>query len=137
MHWMTFEYLGGNFHCGKPWDAYGIPFALPDCSSIEGPQGSAAPVQNFLNFGAPESPHDTSGYPKMTAWGPGNLTYEGTYWRWIQRAWLGVVKVDVTMAKAPSSPISFAMLSSRALAIPLNSAWFTNHSRAAGSELAS
>jgi hypothetical protein len=25
MHWMTFEYLGGNFDCGKPWDAYGIP----------------------------------------------------------------------------------------------------------------
>src|SRR5206468_13130484 len=23
MHWMTYEYLGGRFHCGKPWDAYG------------------------------------------------------------------------------------------------------------------
>src|SRR3954452_1058756 len=95
MHWMTYEYLGGDFHCGKPWDAYGITFALPDCSSVEGPQGSAAPVQNFLNYGAPESPHDTSGYPKMTAWGPGNLTYEGTYWRWIQRAWLGGLRLMV------------------------------------------
>ncbi|MFL5883736.1 MAG: hypothetical protein ACJ77M_01580, partial [Thermoleophilaceae bacterium] len=46
MHWMTFEYLGGKFHCGKPWDKYGIQYALPDCSSDEGPQGSAAPVQN-------------------------------------------------------------------------------------------
>src|SRR3954453_19988007 len=95
MHWMTYEYLGGNFHCGKPWDPYGIPYALPDCSSIEGPQGSAAPVQNFLNYGAPESPHDTSGYPKMTAWGPKNLTYEGTYRRWIQRAWLGGLRLMV------------------------------------------
>src|SRR4051812_6699084 len=95
MHWMTYEYLGGNFHCGKPWDPYGIPYALPDCSSIEGPQGGAAPVQNFLNYGAPESPHDTSGYPKMTAWGPKNLTYEGTYWRWIQRAWLGGLRLMV------------------------------------------
>ena len=25
MHWMTFEYFGGNFHCGRPWDPYGIP----------------------------------------------------------------------------------------------------------------
>src|SRR5205823_145831 len=49
MHWMTYEYLGGDFHCGKPWDPYGIPYALPDCSSVEGPQGAAAPVQNFLN----------------------------------------------------------------------------------------
>jgi hypothetical protein len=95
MHWMTFEYIGGNFHCGQPWHPYGITFALPDCSSIEGPQGSAAPVQNFLNFGAPVAPHDTSGYPKMTAWGPGNLTYEGTYWRWIERAWLGGLRLMV------------------------------------------
>ena len=21
MHWMTYEYLGGNFHCGAPWSA--------------------------------------------------------------------------------------------------------------------
>jgi microsomal dipeptidase-like Zn-dependent dipeptidase len=95
MHWMTFEYFGGNFHCGRPWHPYGIAYALPDCSSIEGPQGSAAPFQNFLNYGAPESPHDTSGYPKMTAWGPGNLTYEGTYWRWIERAWLGGLRLMV------------------------------------------
>jgi hypothetical protein len=95
MHWMTYEYLGGEFHCGKPWDAYGIQYALPDCSSIEGPQGSAAPVQNFLNYGSPEHPHDTSGYPKMTAWGPTNLTYEGTYWRWIERAYLGGLRLMV------------------------------------------
>src|SRR5436189_4466049 len=31
----------------------------------------------------------------MTAWGPGNLTYEGTYWRWIQRAWLGGLRLMV------------------------------------------
>ena len=62
MHWMTFEYLGGNFHCGRPWDPYGIPYALPDCSSIEGPQGTAAPVQNFLNYGnpAPAARHDAA-----------------------------------------------------------------------------
>ncbi len=95
MHWMTFEYLGGNFHCGRPWHPYGIQYALPDCSSIEGPQGAGAPTQNFLNFGNPASPHDTSGYPKLTAWSSGNLTYEGTYWRWIERAWLGGLRLMV------------------------------------------
>jgi hypothetical protein len=95
MHWMTFEYFGGDFHCGRPWHPYGIPYALPDCSAIEGPQGSAAPFQNFLNFGAPESPHDTTGWPKLTAWGAHNLTYEGTYWRWIQRAWMGGLRLMV------------------------------------------
>ena len=95
MHWMTFEYLGGNFHCGRPWHPYGIESALPDCSTIEGPQGTAAPTQNFLNYGNPAQPHDTRGYPQMTAWGHDNLTYEGTYWRWIQRAWLGGLRLMV------------------------------------------
>ena len=53
MHWMTFEYFGGRFHCGKPWHPFGIAAALPDCASIEGPAGSAAPFQNFLNYGKP------------------------------------------------------------------------------------
>jgi microsomal dipeptidase-like Zn-dependent dipeptidase len=95
MHWMTFEYIGGNFHCGRPWSPYGIPYALPDCSEIEGPEGSAAPVQNTLNFGAPAAPHDTSGWPKLTAWGRDNVTYEGTYYRWLERAHLAGLNLIV------------------------------------------
>jgi microsomal dipeptidase-like Zn-dependent dipeptidase len=95
MHWMTYEYFGGNFHCGRPWHPYGIPYALPDCSSVEGPQGSAAPTQNFLNYGNPGQAHDTSGYPKLTEWSNSNLTYEGTYWRWIERAYLGGLRLMV------------------------------------------
>jgi hypothetical protein len=95
MHWMTFEYLGGNFHCGRPWSPYGITVALPDCSTIEGPQGSAAPIQNTLNFGQPASPHDTTGWPKLTAWSKDNLTYEGTYYKWVERAYLAGEKLMV------------------------------------------
>src|SRR4051794_34278077 len=95
MHWMTFEFLGGKFHCGRPWHPYGIRYALPDCSSVEGPQGSAAPFQNFLNYGSPEKPHDTSGYPQLTEWSNSNLTYEGTYWRWVQRAWMSGLRLMV------------------------------------------
>src|SRR4051812_13970754 len=95
MHWMTYEYLGGKFHCGRPWHPYGIPYALPDCSSVEGPEGSAAPFQNFLNYGSPQSPHDTSGYPTLKEWSASNLTYEGTYWRWVERAWLGGLRLMV------------------------------------------
>ena len=95
MHWMTYQYLGGRFHCGKPWDSYGIPYALPDCSSIEGPQGLAAPMQNFLNYGNPVQPHDTTGWPTIASWTPTNLTYEGTYWRWIQRAWMAGLRLMV------------------------------------------
>ena len=95
MHWMTFEYFGGEFHCGRPWHRYGVPYALPDCSSIEGPQGTAAPLQNALNYGNPGQPHDTSGWPRLTEWGASNVTYEGTYWRWVQRAWMSGLKLMV------------------------------------------
>src|SRR2546423_46524 len=46
MHWMTFEYIRGRFHCGRPWHPYGIRYALPDWSSIGGPQGTARPAHN-------------------------------------------------------------------------------------------
>jgi hypothetical protein len=95
MHWMTFEYFGRKFHCGRPWHQYGIEYALPDCSDIEGPQGTGAPFQNFLNYGNPSQPHDTSGYPKLTSWSKDNLTYEGTYWKWIERAYLGGLRLMV------------------------------------------
>lgn len=95
MHWMTYEYFGGKFHCGRPWHKYGITHALPDCSSVEGPRGVNAPFQNFFNYGNPVMPHDTAGYPKLTEWSKDNLSYEGTYWRWIQRAWAGGLRMMV------------------------------------------
>jgi microsomal dipeptidase-like Zn-dependent dipeptidase len=95
MHWMTFEYLGGRFHCGRPWHRYGIAHALPDCATVEGPAGSAAPLQNLLNYGTPVHPHDTRGYPQLTEFKSTNLTYEGTYWRWIERAWMAGLRLMV------------------------------------------
>ena len=88
MHWVNFDYFGGNFHCGRPWSPYGIPSALPDCSSIEGPAGATAPIQNFLNFGNPAAPHNTAGWPSFSSWSPHMLTYEGNYYRWVQRTWM-------------------------------------------------
>ncbi len=95
MHWMSYQYFGGNFHCGAPWDPYGITSALPDCSSVEGPQGTTASFQNFLNYGNPAQAHDTRGYPTMAQTDAGNLTVEGTYWKWIQRAWMSGLRVMV------------------------------------------
>ncbi len=95
MHWMTYSYFGGEFHCGRPWHRYGIPYALPDCEGIEGPQGTAAPFQNFLNYGNPGQPHDTTGWPKLTEWSKDNVTYEGTYWKWIERAWMSGLRLMV------------------------------------------
>ncbi len=95
MHWMSYQYFGGEFHCGAPWHPYGIAYALPDCSTIEGPQGTSASFQNFLNYGNPAQPHDTRGFPVMAQQAAGNLTVEGNYWRWVQRAWMSGLRVMV------------------------------------------
>ena len=96
-HLTAFEFIGGDFHCGRPWDPFGVASALPDCASIQGPQGSAAPVQNFLDYGAPAHPHDTVGWPTFHDWpGPTKLTYEGTYYTGLKRAWLAGLRVMVT-----------------------------------------
>ncbi len=96
-HLTAFEFIGGDFHCGRPWSPLGVTVALPDCASIQGPQGTAAPVQNFVDYGSPEHPHDTVGWPTFKDWpGPTKLSYEGTYYTGIKRAWLAGLRIIVT-----------------------------------------
>jgi hypothetical protein len=98
LHVMFFEALGGRFHCGRPWHRFGVAFALPDCADEYGPNGSAAPVQNHLNFGAPVHPHDTRGWPTFNDWPQHDtLTYELAYHRWLERAWRGGLRVMVAL----------------------------------------
>ena len=98
VHFMFHQAVGGQFHCGRPWHRFGVEYALPDCEYIEGPEGSAAPVQNYLNYGNPVAPHDTRGWPVFESWpGPHKLTYEGMYHKWLERAWRGGLRVFVAL----------------------------------------
>jgi hypothetical protein len=95
MHWMAFQSFGGSFFCGAAWDPYGIARAFPDCSSVEGPQGLAAPLQNSFTYSNPARPHDTTGYPKFTSWSKDQLTYVGTYYRWVERVYKAGLRLMV------------------------------------------
>ncbi len=96
-HLTAFEFIGGDFHCGRPFSPLGVTVALPDCASIQGPNGSAAPVQNFVDYGSPNHPHDTVGWPTFRDWpGPTKLSYEGSYYTGIKRAWLAGLRIIVT-----------------------------------------
>ncbi|HEX2128494.1 MAG TPA: Coagulation factor 5/8 type domain-containing protein [Solirubrobacterales bacterium] len=97
MHLMVFEAFGGGFHCGRPWHRYGVPYALPDCSYLEGRAGTSLP-ENFLNWGAPVHLHDTAGWPNFNDW-PNyhSFTYEQTYYKWIERAWRGGLRLGVNL----------------------------------------
>jgi microsomal dipeptidase-like Zn-dependent dipeptidase len=95
MHWMAYDYFGGRFRCGRPWHAYGIAAALPDCADNEGPQGTAAPLQNTLNYDNPAQPHDTAGFPTLPNQSKDNLTYEGMYYRWVERVYKAGLRLMV------------------------------------------
>ncbi len=94
-HGMAFEFLGGEVHCGRPWHAYGAPYALVDCPDHTMTQGNGALLESFLSG---ESSHDPVGWPTFKDWpAPNSLTHEGTYYRWLERAWRGGQRLFVNL----------------------------------------
>ncbi|MGW4244381.1 peptidase [Nocardia sp. NPDC004722] len=92
VHVTAYEFLGGDFHCGRPWHPYGVAFALPDCASYR--NGANGLIANFLDYGAPVHDSDTRGWPSFRDWPrPSKLSTEGTYWTGIQRAWLAGLRM--------------------------------------------
>ena len=87
-HVSAYEFLGGRAHCGKPWDAYGVAYALVDCPDHY-PNGAGAILENLF-YGNPARTHDPVGWPTFKSWPAyDSLTHEQTYYRWLERAWMG------------------------------------------------
>lgn len=94
-HGMAFEFLGGAAHCGKPWDRYGAPYALVDCPDHSATGGYGGVLESVLS-GQPH--HDPVGWPTFKDWpAPESLTHEGTYYRWLERAWRGGQRIFVNL----------------------------------------
>lgn len=94
MHMMAFEFLGGHAHCGQPWHRFGAPYALKDCADHE-PNGCAAVLETGLGG---DPCHNTGGWPNFTGWPQSNsLTHESSYYRWLERAYLGGLRVFVNL----------------------------------------
>jgi hypothetical protein len=94
-HVTAFEFLGGAFHCGRPWSPYGIAYALPNCASDQ--QGTNGAVESFLDYGSPSHPHDPVGWPSFRDWpSPTDLAEEGDYYTGIERAWKAGLRIMVT-----------------------------------------
>jgi hypothetical protein len=97
MHHMAFEFLGGRAHCGRPWHRFGAPYALRDCPDHE-PNGCAAVLENFLWGDPPVRCHDPVGWPTFNDWPhPQSLTHEQSYYKWLERAWRGGLRVFVNL----------------------------------------
>ena len=97
MHWMAFEFLGGSAHCGRPWHKYGVEYALVDCVDHSAGGGCSAVLENVL-YGNPARCHDSGGWPTFTGWpDPQSLTHENSYYKWVERAWRGGLRIFVNL----------------------------------------
>jgi hypothetical protein len=95
-HVTAFEFLGGDWHCGRPWSPFGAPYALPaSCASDE--VGANGAFEAFLDFGGATRPGDMHGWPTFVDWpSPTAVAEEGDYYTGIERAWKAGLRVFVT-----------------------------------------
>lgn len=110
---------GGVFH-GAPFHRLGVEHALPDCAPFHGgggrrdvmgfgyDQGSSISnevlLSTFFTGRTPGHNHETAGYPDFTDWpnAPSSATHQNQYYRWIERAWLGGLRLVVQHATSSS-----------------------------------
>lgn len=112
---------GGIFH-GHPFHALGIEHALPDCSIYHGENGRRdffgfafdAAGADAIDLGAllpeiamgelSEDNHVTDGYPTFTEWpsAPTRSTHQTQYYKWLERAWMGGLRLVVQHATTNS-----------------------------------
>ena len=97
LHMMAFEFIGGSIRCGRPWHAFGVTHAMVDCPD-HGPGGVGAAAEGVLSYGNPVAPHDTVGWPTFKDW-PAyrSLTHEQVYWKGMERAWRGGLRLFVNL----------------------------------------
>ncbi len=123
-HMLTnFAFGGGGIFHGAPFHRLGVEHALPDCALFHGEEGrkdllgfgydkgtgGAFDVDAFLPallFGAlGEFNHHTAGYPDFTDWpnAPFSSTHQNQYYRWLERAHLGGLRLVVQHATSNSA----------------------------------
>lgn len=106
---------GGMFH-GAPFHRLGVEHALPSCESFHGEEGrkdligyvfsglgdlNADALLDVLTTGmTPEFNHHTDGYPTFTDWPRSwaHATHQMQYYRWIERAYMGGLRLLVQHA---------------------------------------
>jgi hypothetical protein len=97
LHITAFEFLGGKAHCGRPWHPYGAPYALTDCPDHQVGNGCGAVLENAL-YGNPVRCHDPVGWPTFKDWPHhDSLTHEQTYYKWMERAYMGGLRLFVNL----------------------------------------
>ena len=110
----NFAFGGGGIFHGSAFHRLGIEHALSDCSLYHGEEGrkdvfgfgfnNQSDTTSFLIALAtgqlPGPDHSTVGWPEFTDWpnGPSSPTHQTQYYKWIERAYLGGLRLVVQHA---------------------------------------
>lgn len=93
VHISATEFLGGA-HWGKPFHKFGVEQALGNCAVEHGDDGRLDVVGGL--FAMNPNGHATDGWPTFSEWPKrDNLIHEAIYWKWLERAWAGGLRVVV------------------------------------------
>jgi hypothetical protein len=98
IHGQTHEFLGGKVICSPPWHPYGAPSALVDCDDHRVADGRGALLEDVLGGRTPGTGHDPVGWPTFSYWpNPHSLTHQQAYYKWVERAWRGGLRVHTSL----------------------------------------
>lgn len=93
VHMVSTNFLGGAMH-GAPFHKFGITHALADCASNHGRMGSTDALS--AAYEGDTNGHQTAGWPTFPEWPSAHsLTHHAIYWKWIERAWKGGLRIAV------------------------------------------
>ncbi|MEA2125090.1 MAG: hypothetical protein QOI80_1872 [Solirubrobacteraceae bacterium] len=96
-HWMAQDMFGGKAHCGRAWSPYGVTDALVDCPD-HAPGQPGLEFENLLSGNSPTATHDLVGWPTFKDWpARTSLTHENAYYRWVERAYRGGLRLAVVL----------------------------------------
>ena len=96
--------LGAVGMAGHLFHRFGVEHALGDCEYLHGPDGAF----DFLGVSGGTPGHDTTGWPDFKFW-PNRcaISHMMNYYKWIERAYLGGMRLVVTMPTGNSSYCQF------------------------------
>ncbi|MCB9550040.1 MAG: hypothetical protein H6706_29880 [Myxococcales bacterium] len=118
-HLLTnFAFGGGGIFHGAPFHRLGVEHALASCEpfheadgrrdvvgyALDGDLDPEGLIASLAQGRAPEFSHHADGYPTFTDWPNtwNSLTHQAMYYRWLERAWLGGLRLFVQHATGNS-----------------------------------
>lgn len=97
LHAMAYEFLGGRARCGAPWHRFGVASALVDCPDHL-VNGRTAALEQVTSGSTIAGEHSPDGWPSFVGWPKnGSLTHEQVYYKWLERAWRGGLRMYVNL----------------------------------------